>query len=48
MHNKFDTLWFGPYKIEDKSGTNSFYLSHLDGKKIVISCEWTNVEDLFF
>jgi hypothetical protein len=33
-HGKFDTLWLMPYKIEDVAGTNSFYLSHLDGEML--------------
>jgi hypothetical protein len=27
MHKKFDSLWLGPYKIEEISRPNSFYLS---------------------
>jgi hypothetical protein len=27
MHKEFDCLWQGPYKIEKKSGTDSFYFS---------------------
>jgi hypothetical protein len=33
-HGKFDSLWLGTYKIEDVSGTNSFYLNHLDEEKM--------------
>jgi hypothetical protein len=32
-HGKFNKLWLKPYKIEYVSGSNSFYLSHLDGEK---------------
>jgi hypothetical protein len=34
MHKKFDRLWFGPYRIEKKSGINSFYLTTPKGEKI--------------
>jgi hypothetical protein len=27
MHQKFDSVWLGPYKIEEVSRPNSFYLS---------------------
>jgi hypothetical protein len=33
-HGKFDSLWLGPYKIEDVVGENYFYLNHLDGEKL--------------
>jgi hypothetical protein len=32
-HGKFESLWLGPYMIEDVASANSFYLSHLDGEK---------------
>jgi hypothetical protein len=33
LHNKFDGLWIGPYKIESKVIINYFYLAILDGEK---------------
>jgi hypothetical protein len=27
-------MWLGPYKIENVVGSNSFYISHLDGEKL--------------
>jgi hypothetical protein len=33
-HGKFESIWLGPYMIEDVVGTNSFYLIHLDGEKL--------------
>jgi hypothetical protein len=33
-HGKFDTLCLKPYRIEDAAGTNSRYLSHLDGEML--------------
>jgi transposase InsO family protein len=35
-HNKFDSLWLGPYLIREIAGPNSFHLSHLDGEPINI------------
>jgi len=32
-HGKFESIWLGPYMIEDVACTNSFYLSYLDGEK---------------
>jgi hypothetical protein len=34
MHKKFDSLWIGPYRIEGKSGANSFILATLEGEKL--------------
>jgi hypothetical protein len=34
MHQKFDSLWLGPYKIEEISGPNSFYLSMTEGRRM--------------
>lgn len=31
-HEKFDSLWTGPYLVHSIAGTNSFNLSHLDGE----------------
>jgi hypothetical protein len=31
MHQKFDSLWLGPYKIEEVFGPDSFYLSMTKG-----------------
>jgi hypothetical protein len=33
-HGKFDSLWAGPYIIQDIAGKNSFFLSRLDGEKL--------------
>jgi len=33
-HKKFDSLWLGPYIIQDIAGPNSFYLSKLDGEPL--------------
>jgi ribonuclease HI/transposase InsO family protein len=33
-HGKFDSLWAGPYIIQDVAGKNSFVLSRLDGEKL--------------
>jgi hypothetical protein len=33
MHKKFNSLWLDPYKIETLVGTNSFYLTSLNGEK---------------
>jgi len=35
-HDKFDSLWLGPYLIREIAGPNSFHLSHLDGEPINI------------
>jgi hypothetical protein len=35
-HGKFDSLWLGPYVIQEIAGPNSFHLSHLDGEPINI------------
>jgi hypothetical protein len=34
MHQKFDILWIGPYKIEEVFGSDSFYLSTTDGRRM--------------
>jgi hypothetical protein len=34
MHQKFDSLWLGPYKIEEKFGSDSFYLSTSEGRNM--------------
>ena len=34
MHQKFDRLWLGPYRIEEVSEPNSFYLSMIEGTRI--------------
>jgi hypothetical protein len=33
-HDKFDSLWAGPYIIQDVAGKNSFVLSRLDGERL--------------
>jgi hypothetical protein len=35
-HDKFDSLWLGPYVIQEIAGPNSFHLIHLDGEPINI------------
>ena len=32
-HEKFESLWMGPYAIHDVAGDNSFYISDMDGEK---------------
>jgi hypothetical protein len=34
IHQKFDSLWLGPYKIEKKYGSDSFYLPTNKGRKM--------------
>jgi hypothetical protein len=34
MHQKFDSIWLGPYKIEEVSGPDSFYLSMTKGRRM--------------
>ena len=33
-HGKFDSLWLGPYIIDEVAGTNSFYLNDLEGERL--------------
>jgi hypothetical protein len=33
MHKTFDSIFLGPYRIERKTGINSFYLYNLDGER---------------
>ena len=33
-HEKFDSLWLGPYIIDEVAGTNSFYLNDLEGERL--------------
>lgn len=35
-HGKFDSLWMGPYIIQESAGTNSFQLSDLDGERLLL------------
>jgi hypothetical protein len=34
MHEKFDSLWAGPYKIMSCAGTNSFNLETMEGEAL--------------
>jgi hypothetical protein len=34
MHQKFDSLWLRPFKIEEISWPNSFYLSMIEGRRM--------------
>jgi len=34
MHQKFNSLWLGPYKIEEVSRPDSFYLSTTEGRRM--------------
>ena len=43
---KFEILWLGPYKIEGFLGNNFFYLSHLDGERVPLPCQWESFEDV--
>ena len=31
-HGKLDSLWLGPYNVDEMAGTNSFYLNDLEGE----------------
>lgn len=31
-HGKFDPLWFGPFRIAEERGINTFLLENLDGE----------------
>lgn len=33
-HGKFDSLWLGPYQIDETVGPNAFYLLNLEGEQI--------------
>ena len=33
-HGKLDSLWLGPYIIDEIAGTNSFYLNDLEGERL--------------
>lgn len=33
-HGKFDSLWLGPYQIDETMGPNTFYLSDLEGERV--------------
>ena len=33
-HGKFDSLWMGPYIIDEVAGANSFYLNDLEGERL--------------
>jgi hypothetical protein len=35
-HDKFDSLWIGPYIIQDMANKNSFFLSKLYGEKLAL------------
>jgi hypothetical protein len=47
MHQKFDSLWLGPYKIEEKSGSDSFYLSTNEREEDAITSKWISPQTLF-
>jgi hypothetical protein len=34
MCKEFNCLWYGPYKIENKSRVGSFYLSTLERRRV--------------
>jgi hypothetical protein len=34
IHKMFDSIWIGPYKIEEVSGPDSFYLSTIEGRRM--------------
>jgi len=34
MHQTFDSLWLGPYKIEEVSRPDLFYLSTIEGRRM--------------
>ena len=38
-HDKFDCLWLCPYGMEGFIGSNSFFLSHLDGEKLELNLD---------
>ena len=35
-HGKFDSLWLGPYIIDEVAGTNYFYLNDLEGERLIL------------
>jgi hypothetical protein len=37
MHKKFDSLWLGHYIIEKLVGTDSFYLTSINGDKLPLT-----------
>jgi hypothetical protein len=37
MHQNFDSLWLGPYKIEEIFGLDSFYLFMTKGRNMPLS-----------
>jgi hypothetical protein len=37
MHQKFDSLWLRPYKIEEISGLDSFYFSKTEERRMPLS-----------
>jgi hypothetical protein len=34
MHQNFDSLWLGPYKVEEIYSLDSFYLSTTEGRRM--------------
>jgi hypothetical protein len=46
-HGKFDSLWAGPYIIQDVVGKNSFFLGRLDGEKLTLPVNGQRLK-LFF
>ena len=36
-HRKFDSLWLGPYIIDEVAGTNSFYLNDLEEERLSLA-----------
>jgi hypothetical protein len=47
MHQKFDSLWLGPYKIEEISGPDSFYLSTTEGRRMPLSVNGSLLKHYF-
>jgi hypothetical protein len=45
-HNKFDSLWLGPYRIDVAVGPNTFQLVNLDGDHVGMLVNGKRVEVL--
>jgi hypothetical protein len=47
MHHKFDNLWLGPYKIEEISGLDSFYLSMTEWRRVPLLVDGSLLKHYF-
>ena len=46
-HGKFDSLWMGPYIIQESAGANSFHLSDLDGEKLLLPVKGRHLKTFY-